>query len=283
MGERVCGHSSIGQRQWRRLGTHLDWGLHAVANPLEMFDLTGKVAMVTGGSRGLGKEMVLAFAACGADVVIASRKIESCQVLANEVESVTGRKALPVACHVGEWGQVEQLAERAYETFGKVDVLVNNAGMSPLYDHVRNVSESLYDKVLDVNLKGPFRLTAMVGTRMAAGDGGSIIFVSSTGSIHPRADIIPYAAAKAGVNAMTVGFAHAFGPSVRVNCIMPGPFLTDISHAWDMEAFNQRAKSTIFLERGGQPGEIVGAALYFASAASSYTTGAVLQISGGAG
>ena len=118
---------------------------------------------------------------------------------------------------------------------------------------------------------------------MAAGEGGSIIFVSSTGSIHPRADIIPYAAAKAGVNAMTVGFAHAFGPTVRVNCIMPGPFLTDISHAWDLEAFNQRAKTTIFLQRGGEPNEIVGAALYFASGASSYTTGAVLQISGGAG
>ncbi len=249
----------------------------------ELFDLTGKVAVVTGGSRGLGREMVLAFAQAGADVVIASRKIENCEELAKEVETTTGRRALAVACHVGEWGQVEDLAQVSYDTFGKVDVLVNNAGMSPLYDHVSHVSESLYDKVLDVNLKGPFRLTAIVGTRMAEGDGGSIIMVSSTGSIHPRADIIPYAAAKAGLNAMTAGFAHAFGPKVRVNCIMPGPFLTDISHAWDMEAFAQRAKTTIFLQRGGEPHEVVGAALYFASAASSYTTGAILQISGGAG
>ena len=245
------------------------------------FDLTGKVAVVTGGSRGLGREMVLAFARAGADVVIASRKLEACEQLAAEVQQSTGRRALPVGCHVGDWRQVEDLAERTYEQFGKIDVLVNNAGMSPLYDHVSNVSEALWDKVLDVNLKGPFRLTALVGTRMAAGDGGSIIMVSSTASKHPRADVIPYAAAKAGINAMTVAFAHAFGPKVRVNCIMPGPFLTDISKAWDMEAFNARAASTILLQRGGQPNEIVGAALYFASAASSFTTGALLTVSGG--
>lgn len=248
----------------------------------ELFDLTGKVALVTGGSRGLGREMVLAFASCGADVIIASRKLESCEALAREVEESTGRKAFPVACHVGEWSQVENLATVAYERFGHVDVLVNNAGMSPLYDRLVNVTESLYDKVLDVNLKGPFRLTALVGTKMAEGDGGSIIMVSSTGAVHPRADIIPYAAAKAGLNAMTVGFAHAFAPKVRVNCIMPGPFLTDISHAWDLDAFNARAKSTIFLQRGGQPNEIVGAALYFASNASSFTTGAILPVAGSA-
>jgi NAD(P)-dependent dehydrogenase (short-subunit alcohol dehydrogenase family) len=247
----------------------------------KLFDLSGKVALVTGGSRGLGRAMVLAFAHAGADVVIASRKLESCEKLAEQVRGETGQRALPVACHVGEWGQVEQLAERAYAQFGRVDVLVNNAGMSPLYDHVSNVTEALYDKVLDVNLKGPFRLMALVGTRMAQGAGGSIINVSSTASQHPTADVIPYAAAKAALNAMTVGFAHAFGPRVRVNCIVPGPFLTDISKAWDMESFNKRAATGIFLRRGGEPEEIVGAALYFASAASSFTTGSLLVVSGG--
>ena len=119
---------------------------------------------------------------------------------------------------------------------------MNNAGMSPLYDRVDQVTEELYDKVLDVNLKGPFRLTALVGTRMAAGDGGSIIMVSSTAAVRPTPDTIPYSAAKAGLNAMTVGFAHAFGPKVRVNCIQPGPFLTDISKAWDLEEFRERAR-----------------------------------------
>jgi len=249
----------------------------------DIFDLTGKVALVTGGSRGLGREMVLAFAQRGADVVIASRKLDSCEETAAEVVKTTGRRALPVACHVGDWSQVEQLAETAYREFGKVDVLVNNAGMSPIYDHVNNVTEALYDKVLDVNLKGPFRLTAVVGTRMTEGEGGSIIMVSSTASQHPGANVISYAAAKAGLNAMTIGFAKHFAPKVRVNCIIPGPFLTDISKAWDMEDFNKRAATTIPLRRGGEPNEIVGAALYFASGASSYTTGAMLTVAGGSG
>ncbi len=247
----------------------------------ELFDLSGKTALVTGGSRGLGAEMVRGFARAGADVVIASRKLDSCERLAEEVRSETGRRALPVACHVGDWAQLEQLAETAYAEFGKVDILVNNAGMSPLYDHVSEVGEELYDKVLAVNLKAPFRLTANIGTRMAAGDGGSIIMVSSTASQNPSTNAIPYAAAKAGVNTMTLAFARTFGPKVRVNCIIPGPFLTDISKAWDMEAFNARAASTILLQRGGEADEIVGAALYFASAASSFTTGALLTVSGG--
>ncbi len=246
-----------------------------------LFDLSGKVALVTGGSRGLGREMVRAFAAAGADVVIASRKLDACEALASEVRSTTGRRALAVACHVGEWDQVERLAETAYQHFGRIDVLVNNAGLSPVYDHVGNVTEALYDKVLDVNLKGPFRLTSIVGTRMAQGDGGSIIFVSSTASQNPGANTIPYGAAKAGVNNMTVGFARAFAPKVRVNCIVPGPFLTDISKAWDMEAFERTAPKTILLQRGGEPREIVGAALYFASDASSFATGAHLVVSGG--
>lgn len=250
-------------------------------NPvLERFLLTDKVAVVTGGSRGLGREMVKGFAEAGADVVIASRKLENCEELAKEVESTTGRSALPVACHVGNWQDCDALVEATYERFGKMDVLVNNAGMSPTYDHVANVSEELYDKVLGVNLKGPFRLMALAGTRMVEAGGGSIINVSSAGAVHPKPHIIPYAAAKAGLNTMTVAFAHTFGPTVRVNCIMAGPFLTDISEAWDKEAFAERSKLQA-LQRGGEPDEVVGAALYFASEASSYTTGAVLPVEGG--
>jgi NAD(P)-dependent dehydrogenase (short-subunit alcohol dehydrogenase family) len=246
----------------------------------ELFDLTGRVALVTGGSRGLGKEMVLAFARAGADVVIASRKIDACSELAKQVTRETGRKALPYACHVGRWEELDGLVDTAYREFGKVDVLVNNAGKSPLYDHVSNLTESQYDSVLDLNLKGPFRLMALIGTRMAQGAGGSIINISSIGAIRPTGNIIPYSGAKAALNAMTIGFAHAFGPKVRVNCIMPGSFLTDISKAWDMKAFAQQARQ-IALRRGGEPNEIVGAALYFASDASSYTTGAILTVDGG--
>jgi NAD(P)-dependent dehydrogenase (short-subunit alcohol dehydrogenase family) len=245
------------------------------------FDLTGRVALVTGGSRGLGREMAMAFAEVGADVVIASRKQESCDEAAAAITAATGRRALPYACNVSDWDQLEPLVDAAYGEFGKLDVLVNNAGMSPLYDEVVNVTESLYDKVLAVNLKGPFRLSALVATRMAAGDGGSIINVSSVAAIRPTPDVIPNSAAKAGLEAMTVAFAKGFGPKVRVNCIEAGPFLTDISKAWDLDAFNKGAKVRIPLQRGGEPHEIVGAALYLASDASSYTTGAVLRVDGG--
>jgi NAD(P)-dependent dehydrogenase (short-subunit alcohol dehydrogenase family) len=169
----------------------------------------------------------------------------------------------------------------AHAGMGRVDVLVNNAGMSPLYPSVDAVGEALWDKVIGVNLKGPFHLTALVGTRMAAGAGGSIINVSSIAAERPTPDVIPYAAAKAGLNAMTRGFAFAFGPRVRVNCIQAGPFLTDISKAWDLPSFQKRAEATMALRRGGNPDEVVGAALYFASDASSFTTGAVLRVDGG--
>ncbi|MBK9972626.1 MAG: glucose 1-dehydrogenase [Actinobacteria bacterium] len=247
--------------------------------PQDLFELTGSVALVTGGSRGLGREMVLAFAQHGADVVIASRKLENCNAVAAEVRAL-GRRALPVAYHAGSWADADALADAAYAEFGKIDILVNNAGMSPLYASLDTVTEELFDKVIGVNLKGPFRLSSIVGTRMAAGAGGSIINISSIASQRPSPGEAPYGAAKAGVNSLTQSMAAAFGPKVRVNCIVPGPFLTDISKAWDMEAFNARAKSAFALGRGGQPHEIVGAALYLASEASSYTTGAFINIDG---
>src|SRR3954447_5983291 len=251
----------------------------APADPL--FDLGGKVALVTGGSRGLGREMVLAFAERGADVIVASRKLDACEAVAREVEERFGRRALAVAANVSDWSQCDALVEAAYGAFGRVDVLVNNAGLSPLYPSLSELEEALFDKVLAVNLKGPFRLTALVGKRMADGDGGSIINISSVGAIRPQPEYLPYAAAKAALNALTEGFAKALGPKVRVNCIMAGPFLTDISKAWDMEAFEARAQATIALQRGGEPNEVAGAALYLASAASSFCTGAVLRLDGG--
>ena len=245
----------------------------------DLFDLSGKVAIVTGGSRGLGRQMVLAFAEHGADVVIASRKLDNCESVAAEVRSI-GRRALPIAYHAGSWSDADRLAAAAYSEFGRVDVLVNNAGMSPLYPSLEEVTEELFDKVIGVNLKGPFRLSSIIGTRMAAGDGGSIINVSSIASQRPSPTEAPYGAAKAGINSLTGSLAAAFGPKVRVNCIVPGPFLTDISKAWDLEEFNARAQHAFALGRGGEPHEIVGAALYLASQASSYTTGALINIDG---
>jgi NAD(P)-dependent dehydrogenase (short-subunit alcohol dehydrogenase family) len=252
----------------------------------DLFSLEGKTAIITGGSRGLGREMALAFAERGANIVVASRKVENCETVANEVRAL-GRRALAVGYHAASWTDAEMLAATAIAEFGHIDILVNNAGMSPLYSSLVEVTEDLYDKVLGVNLKGPFRLSALIGTHMTAKNadgsvrGGSIINVSSIASQRPSPNEVIYGAAKAAVNNLTMGLARTYAPHVRVNCIVPGPFLTDISKAWDMERFNKAAKTGYMLQRGGEPHEIVGAALYLASDASSYTTGTLLPVDGG--
>jgi NAD(P)-dependent dehydrogenase (short-subunit alcohol dehydrogenase family) len=250
------------------------------ASATDRFDLTDRVAVVTGGTRGLGLAMARGFAQAGAQVVIVSRKADACDEVVAALRAEGGR-ATGCACHVGQWDRLEELVDEVHAEFGAIDVLVNNAGMSPQYDKLTDVSEELFDKVIAVNLKGPFRLAALVGERMVEDRGGSIINVSSTGAVRPTSDIVPYAAAKAGVNAMTVGLAHALGPRVRVNAIMPGPFLTTISQAWDMDIFVERAR-TFPMRRAGEADEIVGAALYPSSDASSYTTGTILTVDGGA-
>jgi NAD(P)-dependent dehydrogenase (short-subunit alcohol dehydrogenase family) len=260
------------------VSSHLDIEQKPITDP---FSLVGKVALVTGGSRGLGREMVSAFARAGADVVIVSRSEQSCRELALEIERETGRSALPIGAHVGRWDELPALVDTAYRHFGHVDILVNNAGKSPVYESLGDIDEQLWDSVFAVNLKGPFRLTALIAKRMIdAGTGGSVINISSVAAAHPRPHMLPYAAAKAGLNTITASLAHAFGPTVRVNAIMAGPFFTDASKSWDIEKFTEAARSHA-LGRGGQPSEIVGAALYFASSASSYTTGSVLTVDGG--
>ncbi len=245
------------------------------------FDLTGKVCVITGGSRGLGRQMALAFAHAGANVIVSSRKQDACDAAAGEIAAETGRKVIAHACHVADWDQCDALLNRAYDEFGKIDVLVNNAGMSPLYPSLSAVSRELWDKVIGVNLAGPFRLSAVAAEKMAAGDGGSIINISSVAAIAPSAVEVPYGAAKAGLNNLTEAIAHAFGPKVRANCIMPGPFLTDISDAWTDE-MKDAMFSRIPMKRGGDPHEIIGIALYLASDASSYTTGSLIKVDGGA-
>ena len=246
-----------------------------------MFELDDRVALITGGSRGLGLRIATAFAQRGATVVIASRKQDACDAAAEQIAASTGATAVGIACHVGHWDQCDRLVDLVYERFGRIDVLVNNAGSSPPYPSLDAVTEELFDKVLAVNLKGHFRLCALVGTRMAAAGGGAIVNVSSTASVSPSPAELPYGAAKAGLSALTIGFARAFAPTVRVNTIVPGPFLTDISRAWDMDAFEQLAERTIPLGRGGRPDEIVGAALYLASDASAYVTGSAITVDGG--
>ena len=242
------------------------------------FDLANKVAVVTGGSRGLGRAIAQAFAEAGADVVISSRKFDACESVAAQIAQSTGRRAIPVACHVGRWRDCDALIDATLEHFGRIDVLVNNAGMSPVYGELIDVTEELYDKTLAVNLKGPFRLGVRAGSHMARGEGGAIINVGTVGSLLASPNELPYACAKAGLNALTVGLAEAFAPSVRVNAILPGPFETDATRAWSEE---MKSGGYVPLGRLGKPNEIAGAALYLASAASSYTTGSTIRVDGG--
>ena len=248
---------------------------------MDRFDLSGRTALVTGGSRGIGRAAAQALAEAGADVIVASRDEASCRRAADEIAAATGRRAFGHACHVGHWDELDRLAEAAWRYTGRLDILVNNAGMSPLYDRVTDVTEELFDKVVGVNLKGPFRLTAVIGSQMAERPGGgSIINVSSVGGVRPQPDTIPYSAAKAGLNAMTVAFAHALGPAVRVNAVAPGRFLTDVSKHWD-PAQLRAASALTALRRAGMPEEMAGAIVYLASDAASYTTGALLRVDGG--
>jgi NAD(P)-dependent dehydrogenase (short-subunit alcohol dehydrogenase family) len=244
----------------------------------ELQDLTGKVAIVTGGSRGIGRAIVQTLAEAGADVVIASRKLDSCEAAAAEVRESTGRRALPVAFHAGRWEECERLFHTTIEHFGRVDVLVNNAGMSPTYGSLAEVSEELFDKTFAVNLKGPFRLSVLAAEWMIEHDGGSIINIGTAGSLVASTRELPYACAKAGLNAMTVGMADAFAPRVRVNAILPGPFRTDISKGWGEEGLKG---GYVPLKRIGEPAEVGPLALHLASAASSFTTGAIIRVDGG--
>ena len=248
---------------------------------MDRFDLSGRTALVTGGSRGIGRAAAQALAEAGADVIVSSRNGESCRRAADEIAAATGRHAFAHACHVGHWDEVDGLAEAAWRYTGRLDILVNNAGMSPPYDRVTDVTEELFDKVVSVNLKGPFRLTALIGSEMARrAGGGSIINVTSVGGIRPQPDTIPYSAAKAGLNAMTVAFAHLLGPAVRVNAVAPGRFLTDVARHWDPAQLHWANELTA-LRRAGGPEELAGAIVYLASDAASYTSGGLLRVDGG--
>lgn len=241
-----------------------------------LFDLSGKVALVTGGSRGLGLEMVRAFAAHGADIIVASRKVDTCEAVAGEVRAA-GRKALAVQAHCGRWDDIDRLIETAYAAFGRIDILVNNAGMGPRTPS-HEVTEQLFDSVVNLNFKGPFRLASQVAKRMADGDGGAIINISSTGSLNPLPQVTAYSGAKAALNAMTVCLAHEYAPKVRVNTLAAGPFLTDIAKAWDEES---RKTARNALGRPGNPPEIVTSALFLASPASGFVTGSLVRCDGG--
>jgi NAD(P)-dependent dehydrogenase (short-subunit alcohol dehydrogenase family) len=247
-----------------------------------LFDVSDRVVLITGGSRGLGAAMSIGLAERGARVVIASRKLDSCQDLAVRIEDAGGQ-AFPLQCHVGDWESLDSVVDAAVSRWGRLDGLVNNAGMSPLAPSLIETSETLFDKVIGVNLKGPTRLTALAATAMSATGGGSIVNISSLASVKQTPVAPIYGAAKAGLNALTTATALEYaGSGVRVNCIICGTFDTDAASGFVRNPDTlPGVVKPIALGRVGRPKEIVGAVVYLLSDASSYTTGSLMTIDGG--
>jgi NAD(P)-dependent dehydrogenase (short-subunit alcohol dehydrogenase family) len=241
------------------------------------FDFSGRCILITGGTRGLGRAMAMAFAQRGAKVIVSGRDADTCAKVERELRAL-GADAWGIPAHVGRWGAVGDLADKAWLAAGSIDVLINNAGMGATAPTSADMTEALFDKLIAVNLKGPFRLTALLASRMVEAGGGAVINVSSTGAIRPDPSYGVYAAAKAGLNVLTKAQALEFGPTVRVNGIMPGPFMTDMAAAWGEELDRT---TTSAAGRIGRPDDIVTAALYLASPASAYTTGSIVTVDGG--
>lgn len=241
------------------------------------FDFKGKNILITGASRGLGRAMSEGFADVGANVALLSRKKDSCQEVADAIRR-NGGTAHAYSCNMGHWQKLEGVVEEIYDDLGHIDVLINNAGTSPVAPSSLETTEELFDKIMDVNLKGPFRLMSLIGHRMREHGSGSIINISSTGAIRPRAEYAPYCAAKGGLNIITQALAFEFGPKVRINAIMVGPFWTDMSATW-REELDKTIDSAA--QRIGRGHELVSTAMYLASEHSSYTTGSIVEVSGG--
>ena len=248
---------------------------------MSAIDLSGKVAVVTGGSRGLGLAIARGLSRAGAAVAVASRKLAACTAVADELSAAGGR-ASAHAFDAGNWESCDQLFAQVTQRWGGAQILVNNVGMSPVAPSSLETSQELFDKIIAVNLRAVFRLSALFGAQMHSQGGGAIVNISSSGSLRPSPGFAPYAAAKAGVNLLTTTFAQEFAPTVRVNTVMPGPFHTDATRSWSRsEAFALHAKHALPLGRAGDPPEIVGAVLYLVSELASFTTGACLTVDGG--
>lgn len=248
---------------------------------MSAIDLSGKIAVVTGASRGLGLAIARGLADAGAAVAVAGRKSAACEAVVAEL-TASGARASPHVFDAGRWEDCDRLFAEVTERWGGAQILINNVGMSPVAPSSLETSRELFDKIIAVNLRASFRMCALFGEQMRGSQGGSIVNISSSGSLRPQPRFAPYAAAKAGLNVLTASFAKELGPKVRVNTVMPGPFHTDATKAWSRsEEFARHAENVLPLKRAGEPSEIVGAVLYLVSDLASFTTGACLAVDGG--
>ena len=255
---------------------------------LSKFSLQGKVAIVTGGGRGIGKAIAQGFAKAGARVAIASRKMNDLEATAAEIKAFGG-EAFPVSAHLGKMEEIERMVSAVMDRFGRIDILVNNAGTAPALASVLKSDERLWETIINLNMKGLYFTSQAVARIMKKQGGGKIINIASIDGFKPEPGVSIYSISKAGVRMVTKAFAMELGPfNIQVNTIAPGPINTNMlnSHWVNLPPEEAKKQKDTMAEmtamgRIGDPEEIAGAAVYLASAASSYTTGAEIVIDGG--
>lgn len=247
-----------------------------------LFDLTGKVAVITGSTKGIGKAIAEEFAKAGARVVISSRKADACEKVAGELQA-QGFEALAIPCHVGDKAQLQNLVDTTLNTWGKIDILVCNAATNPVYGPTSEVSDEAFDKIMGTNVKGTFWLCNMVIPQMVRLGGGSIVLLSSIAGIRASANIGVYGMSKAAEAGLARNLALEWGPkNIRVNAIAPGLIRTDFAQALlDDPDRLTRVEQALPLRRVGEPVDIAGVALFLASAAGAYVTGQTIVADGG--
>jgi dehydrogenase/reductase SDR family member 4 len=248
----------------------------------QSFRLDGKKAIVTGASRGIGQSIAVALAKAGADVAICSRNMADLEATAAEIRA-TGREALPIACHIGKSENIKPFLDQVYEKFGFVDILVNNAATNPIFGPILNAEEWAFDKIMAVNLKGPFLLCLEVGKKMLKANKGSIINVASVAGITPGLGLGVYSVSKAGLIMLTKVMAHEWGSAgVRVNALAPGVIKTKFSSAiWSSDVFLKEVIKSYPLGRIGEPEDVAGACVFLASDGAAFITGQTIVIDGG--
>jgi NAD(P)-dependent dehydrogenase (short-subunit alcohol dehydrogenase family) len=250
----------------------------------ELFDLSGKVAVVTGSTKGIGRAMVQGLAEAGADVVVSSRRQDACEAAAAEVAATTGRRAVGIACHMGDWDAVPGFVDAVHAEFGRIDVLVNNAGIHPGPMPIAELTLAYWDKLYAVNVRGPARLAGVVAPRMRDAGGGSIVNVATIGAYAGGPNVGVYTSGKAALITLTKAMAKEWGAwGIRVNAISPGPFRSEMMLGAERmsEGYLDRAAAATIQKRVADLWEIVGAVVYLAGDASTYVTGEDHVVSGG--
>jgi len=255
-----------------------------VNDALKLFDLTGKVAIITGSTKGIGRAMASGLAQAGARVVVSSRKQDLCDKAASEIEAETGATALGLACHVGDWDAIPGFVDTVQERFGHIDVLVNNAGITPTTLTVTDITQDVWRKIFSVNVEGPLRMAQCIAPLMRDNGGGSIVNIASMAAYSGGPGVCAYGASKAALVNLTKSMAQEWMSwNIRVNVLSPGPFLSEMVEGAERNApgFKDMIAGGTLMKRVADPPEIVGPVLYLASDASSFVTGDDISVSGG--